>query len=382
MMRPGLRTAGGLSGLAFAAALLLLPAGVAASTNVPIAQTGGMTATLPILGGGVSVTVALDPAGNITGVTVGNPALTQTKTSSDFVKFATADGKTKVTVRAMGSRMAISAKATTLAELVGTGTWSADVFGTGTKTSANYTIGDDGSGNPTVSLDTPTGLPAGATWTADSASPKTSEDHGDGAATASAGGTFSYKGFDKKLRISVKVEKASGDEPGHASLSITLSGRDVQKLGDTLANLAAAGGRTWSAYLCDGKTAVTVAYHVNADGTIGYDGATGAPATQKTTGDGGLMVRFTGTNVGVTISLKDNKDGTFTLQVRGRSGFCGKGEGKGHQGDQGHHGHHGLGNAGTVWGNPVFITGKPGQADAASFGRSDGQGGNHGGSRH
>jgi len=342
MTRPGLRATGGLAALAVAAVMLALPAMAAATTNTPIAQTGGMTATLPILGGGVAVTVALDQAGNITGVTVGNPALTQSKASSDFVKFATADGKTSVTVKARGSKLAISAGATTLAELVGTGTWSADVFGTGTKSSASYTIGDDGSGNPTVSLDTPAPLPAGATWAAGTPKAFSGKSEHDGA-SASAGGTFAYQGFEKRLKVSVNVEPAKGSEPGHASLRITLTGHDFQKLGGTLADLAAVGNRTWSAFLCDGTTKVTVSYHVNADGTIGFDSATGAPATQKTGEHGGLQVRFDGTNVGVSIRVKDNGDGTFSLVVMGRSGQCGKG-GSDHQG-QGHGHHHHGGNA-------------------------------------
>lgn len=315
-----LKRASALVALALAA-LVALPGVAFASTNPQIAATGGMTATLPILGGGVAVTVALDPAGNISGVTVGNPALVQGSSSSEFVKFATSDGKTKVTVKAMGSRMSISARVTTLAELVGTGTWSANVFGNG-PASAQYTIGDDGSGNPTVSLATPT-VPAGVTWQA--ATPKSSSDK-DGA-MASAGGTFSYNGFTKTLRVTVKVEPGEDGNPGSASLKITLTGRDVQTLTGSLAALAAAGTRTWSGYLCDGKTQVTVSYHVNTDGTIGFDGATGATAVNKATKHGGLMVWFKGNPVGLTVRLKDNGDGTFTLLVRGFSGSChGKGD--------------------------------------------------------
>jgi hypothetical protein len=318
------------------AVLIALPGMAFAATNPQIAATGGMTATLPILGGGVSVTVALDPAGNISGVTVGNPALAQTKTSTDFVKFATADGKTKVTVKAIGSKLSISAKATTLAELVGTGTWSANVFGNGVS-SAQYTIGDDGSGNPTVSVTDPSPLASGVTWKAGFTG---SHDGKEGGASAIAGGTFSYQGFTKTLKIAVKVEKAHGSDPGSASLKITLTGRDVQSLGGTLADLAAAGTRTWSGYLCDGTTKVTVSYHVNADGTIGFDGATGGTATTTTTDHGGLRVRFQGTNVGFSAQVKDNHDGTFTLKAHGFSGSCGQGSHNGGQGD-GHHGHHG-----------------------------------------
>ena len=324
-------------------ALIALPGMALASTNPQIAATGGMTATLPILGGGVAVTVALDPAGNISGVTVSDPSLAKTTSSNDFVKFATADGKTRVTVKAMGSKLSISARVTSLAELIGTGTWSANVFGNGVS-SAQYTIGDDGSGNPTVALTTPGPLAAGVTWTA--GLPK-GDKHGGGGAKASAGGTFSYQGFTKTLKVTVRVDKGENGQPGGASLKITLTGRDVQLLTGSLADLAAAGTRTWSGYLCDGKTKVTVSYHVNTDGTIGFDGATGGTAVHSAGKDGGLMVHFTTTDVGLLVHLKKNSDGTYTLQVRGFSGQCGRG----HHGHHGHGGHGGWGGSDGTWGD-------------------------------
>ena len=74
-------------------------------------------------------------------------------------------------------------------------------------------------------------------------------------------------GYVKKLTIFVGVDKKSGK----ATLSIVLSGRDKLKLEGSLADLA--GARTWSAHLCDG-TAVSVAYHVAADGTVVFDSST------------------------------------------------------------------------------------------------------------
>ncbi len=310
-----------LAAVSALAALLALPGMAFAATNPQIASTGGMTATLPILGGGVSVTVALDPAGNISGVTVSDPSLAQSASSSGFVKFATADGKTKVVVKAMGSRLAISARVTTLADLVGTGTWSANVFGNGVS-SAQYTIGADASGNPTVALTDPTPLASGVTWTAGTPQAWDRE----GSASAVAGGTFTYNGFTKTLWIAVQVEPGTDGEPPSASLKITLSGRDVQALTGTLAQLAAAGTRTWSGYLCDGTTKVSVSYHVNADGTIALDGTTGGTAVQRS-GERGLLVVFKGTNVGFSAFLKDNHDGTYTLVARGRSGYCGRRDG-------------------------------------------------------
>ena len=311
------RIGGTFAVAALAVGLLAFPAGVAAQTNAPIAQTGGMSATLPLLGAPLTVGVTLDTVGNISGVTL-SPTGVVTQTSSDpsVVKFANSAGTTKVTIRAMGSKMSISAKSTKLADLEGPGTWSANVFGTGAA-SVGYTIGHDGSGHPTLALGTPS-VPAGVTATV--IAPKTWT-HGN-SSSASGGVTFAAGGFVKRLTISVGVGK-----DGAAHLKIVLSGKDRQKLSDTLANLVAAGNRTWSAYLCDGTTQVTVTYAVMADGTVQYVSSTPAtPATTVKNFGNGFWAWFNGTPVGMRASLHKNPDGTtYTLVVHGSSGFCAKG---------------------------------------------------------
>lgn len=349
MRRLGVPTARALAGAAAVAMLLALPTSALAVTNVPIAQTGGMTATLPFLGvsDNLTVTVTLDPStGNVTAATLSGPGaagLSQTSATQSIVKFANTGSTEKVTVKAMGSRLAISAKVTTLAELLGTGSWSADVFGTGQKTSVGYTIGSDSSGNPTVTLNgDPSPLPSGATWTA--MTPKTGD--GDGEATATAGGSFSYQGFTKQLRITVSVDT----EDGGARLSITLTGRDKQILTGSLAALAAAGPRTWSGIQCDG-TPVSVTYHVDASGSgsVVFDSSTPTGAVSNDV-KGGIAVFYPKTNIGVVIRLRDNGDGTYTLQVVGHSGNCGKPPHKGQHGD--HHSDQGHQGAPSGWVSP------------------------------
>lgn len=311
MRRRTWRFAGRFSAAVLAVGLLAFPAGVAATTSEPIAQTGGMTATLPLLGTSLTVDVTLDTVGNISGVTLTPPGdFASTKTRPDSVKLANAAGTTTVSVKAKRDKLSISARSARLADLVGDGTWSADVFGTGAKSTVAYTIGDDGSGNPTLAIGAVTPVSG---ITAEVIAPRMKVEGDE--AKASGGVTFSREGFVKRLKISVEVDT----EDGHASLKITLSGKDRQTLTGSLADLA--GARTWSAHLCDG-TAVSVSYHVAADGTVVYDGATGAPATAKSS-EHGLKVRFDGTKVGVKIKLRANDDGTFTLVVKGSSGKCG-----------------------------------------------------------
>ncbi len=328
-------------GLMAAALLLIIPGSVLANTNEPIAQTGGMS-TMPLIGTGLQVDIALDTVGVITTVDV-NPldGLAKTKSDPGYVRFATADGKTSVSVLARGGRLTLTER-TTLDNLIGTNRWSADVFGTKAtspldyETTVDYTIGKDTSGNPTVSIDkihAANGVIA-MTDVAKAKSIKTKLTGG--WAVATAGVTFTSSGWTKHLSISV-----SSKSDGTAALKITLSGKDRQKTTGTLVQLAAAGERTWSAHLCD-ATPVSVTYHVAADGSLVYDSATGGAVTEKAE-DHGLSVRFNGTFVGMFAYLKSEGSGTYKLVVQGFSGFCGhsdkskadKGHGGNDAGDKG-----------------------------------------------
>ena len=161
-------------------------------------------------------------------------------------------------------------------------------------------------------------------------------------AFASGGVKFSSNGFTKTLSIAVWVSKPDGA----ASLKITLSGKDRQKLQGTLAQLA--GARTWSAHLCDG-TPVSVNYHVDSStGKVVFDSATGPNPVNKQLGKG-LLVRFKGTSVGVLVWLKSIGNDQYKLSVLGQSGHCGKGWDHGHKG--GSSASHGGGFALGGWGD-------------------------------
>jgi hypothetical protein len=348
MRRVKTRLASSLGG-ALIVGLLAFPAVVTANTGEPIAQTGGMSVTLPIAGTSLTVDVTLDKTtGNISTVALSPdplPApgpLTQTSATNELVKYANADGTTTVTVRAKGSSETVRATSGSLDTFVGDGHWSADVFGTGDTATVNYHISKDGSGNPGLTVDDPTGLVSGATFT--KFGPKTGS--GDEGAYAVGGMTFSYQGYTKKLTIAVFVSNEDGSK---ATVKITLTGRDRQKVSGTLPDLA--GVRTWSAHLCDG-TPVSVTYEVTPDGKIQFDSSNPTTSTQKAftshsednkfgtqSNDNGLRVTFDGTRVGVTIRLHRNGDGSYTLIVKGTSGKCGSshdanGFGKDHAGSK------------------------------------------------
>lgn len=339
------------------AAILALPAIVLADTSAPIAATGGMTATIPLFGTPLTVAVTLDPVGNVSAVDldpVGDFEATQV--GAHAVSFASTGSTAQVRIRAHGSSMSIKAKAGSLADLVGTGSWSADMFGTGEATTVQYTVGDAGGGTPTVTIDS-VSAPAAVAVEQKPSGAKTGK-HGSG---AWAGATFSFEGFVKRLSISVWVRPDA--DPG-AGLRITLTGKDRQRLAGSIDELV--GAHSWVGTLCDG-TPVSVGFTVNADGTVTYTGATGGTATSEAT-EHGFKAQFDGTRVVVKVSLKQQDDGTWSLRVDGRSGRC----------------HHDPGTPAPVVNTPTQpgadASNPDGEHDKGDHGK--GQDGHHGGDSH
>ncbi len=200
--------------------------------------------------------VSLGPTGGISGVTLTpTGALSQMSSSATIVRFSNADGSATLKVRAAGSSLSVGARTKTLASLVGNGTWKGDVFGTGSPSTVAYTIGDDGSGKPTLAIGA-INAGAGITATVDAPKTKTARKW----STAWAGVTFAREGFVKHLAITVTVKLADSS----ASLAVTLSGKDRQRLEGTLAGHHRLS--TWAAHLCDGTAVAGRAYHVTADG--------------------------------------------------------------------------------------------------------------------
>jgi hypothetical protein len=291
-------------------ALLALPLAAFANTSGAIAQTGGMTVTLPMAGSGLSVVVQLDVVGNVSQVAI-DPVgtYTATKLGPHAVTFATADGTSQVKIKAKGHKLDVKTSAPTLASLVGSGTWSSDLFGTGAPTTVGYTIGDAG-GAPTIAIDS---VAAPADVVVVQGAPKAETD-ADGA-EASVRIDFSRDGFTKRLDIKVSVET---DEDNAATLKITLTGKDKQKLNEALANLV--GTRSWAGHLCDG-TAIGFGYDVLADGSLAFGAATGAFATAKIQPHG-FTATFDGTKTTVTVRLNQHGDGTWELDAKTRTDKC------------------------------------------------------------
>lgn len=290
-------------------ALLALPLAAFANTSGAISQTGGMTVTLPMPGSGLSVVVKLDVVGNVSQVDL-DPVGTYsaTKVGPHAVTFENGDGTSQVKINAKGDKLAVKASAPTLATFLGSGTWSADLFGTGDTTTVGYTVGSAG-GAPTIAIDS-VGAPGDIAVVQGTPKMKSGPKGSD----ASVRIDFSRDGFTKKLDIRVSV-KADGEHA--ASLKITLSGKDKQKLSGALVDLV--GTRSWSGHLCDG-TAVGFTYDVVANGTIAF-GTASAPATTKVDKHG-LTVKFDGTKTKVDVRLDQKKDGSWELKVSTRTDAC------------------------------------------------------------
>ena len=122
--------------------LLALPLTAFANTSGAIAQTGGMSVTLPMAGSGLSVVVVLDVVGNVSQVDL-DPIGTYsaTKLGPHAVTFENGDGTSQVKINAKHDKLEVKATAPTLASFLGTGSWSADLFGTHETTTVGYTVG-------------------------------------------------------------------------------------------------------------------------------------------------------------------------------------------------------------------------------------------------
>ncbi len=315
------RRAGAAAALAMAA-ILAVPVVALATTTDSVAQTGGMTATLPLLGSSMTVQVTLDASGNLSQVNL-DPVgdYTASKLNGHAVTFDSTAGGTQVKIKAHGASLSIGAKAATLDALVGPGTWAADLFATGTKSTLGYTVGSD-AGSPTITIDsvTPADGVTSVIGTPEAHHSKhfESNEHGD-AQVAVAAVSFSRDGYTKVLSITVRV--VAGEKP-HASLKLTLTARDRQVLTGTLAELA--GDHTWSGKTCDG-TAIGITYTVNPDGSLTYVSATGGTVTTHTS-DKGFRTRFDGTHASVRVSTRQSEQtpGTYTIKVRFEREGCGR----------------------------------------------------------
>ncbi len=302
-----------------AAALLgAMGATVANATPATVAApavAGTTSVTLPLMGAPLTIDITTGPGGALTDVSV-NPAdgLTATMVKPNRVSFVNADGTAKVSVKSKGNGQSVSARAGSLADISGDGSWSGDVFGTGTNTDVAFNVSAAADGSPVIavtSVSDPSAVPGDM---------QSSTHDDDMSARVSIAFTSAAGDQTRSLTIRAKVDNESdehdGDQDGdqdssesHASISVSLG-----RLHGVAQDAAtAAGAKSWTGLLCDGVTMGVINYTLNADGTFTDVAATPTPESIKGH-DHSVEVRFSH-DERITISAKV-RDGMVTVNVR------------------------------------------------------------------
>jgi len=316
--------------LSLAAAVVLvgaLPGAAAANTTEAIADTGGMSLTLP--GVPIALEVVLDQFGNIDSVSF-DTSFTQDHDAAHKVTFtSTADGSTVVKVKAEGSELTAKVKTSNLTDLVGAHTWSGDIFGSGETTTVGYTLAIVGSGDGAYleivpgSVMVTTSLP----YTVDGPYTETDDDD-EQEYESKVKIQFTDAGYTKSLKIEVETEYDNDDDHGyegaHAKLKIELKGKDRQES----MGAEAVGPQTWTGLLCDGSN-VSVSYTVGADGSLTLNGVSADSGVTWTIDDDDdkdhedeLEIHFTDSKGDDDAELKievDLEHGELELKVKSKT---------------------------------------------------------------
>jgi hypothetical protein len=289
----------------------VLIGGVGLQATASAAPPVPTTVVLPLFGAPLTLTITSGPGGAIASVAV-DPATNTVATNLDSHKVVfqsssptdpTAD-PAKVVVRSKHGGQSVSARAGSLAQVSGPGSWSGDVFGDGSAAATvNFTVVAAADGSPDITGTTATG--GGVVGTVDH----------------STGGDDNESGM--SARVSVKFTNAAGDLTRSLTISVRVAtdedGNTSAKTSISLGRIKgvegkAVGAHTWVGMLCDG-TSASIAYTVAADGTISVGAVTPAGSTTAADGDKTTVTFATGEQV--RIRVKDH-DGQMTIEVKER----------------------------------------------------------------
>lgn len=267
--------------------------------------------TLPLFGSPLEITITTGPGGALTDVSV-DPAtntvadkLSPRKVVFESAKVGDPTSTAKVVVKSKKGGQSVSARAGSLADISGAGSWSGDLFGTGTATIVNFIIGTINGGPDITGV---TSSDATAAIGAVKYSSDDDDDESEQSAKVSINFTDPASDQSRTLTIKVKVEEEDGET--EAKLSISLSRLE----GVAVLAADAAGPHTWTGLLCDGTTTATITYVVALDGSISDVVAT--PAADVRTDDNKIDARFSG-DERVRIRVRED-DGMITISVEER----------------------------------------------------------------
>jgi hypothetical protein len=334
--------------IAVATAVLgtVLIGGVVVVQPVAAADPVPTTVTLPLFGVPLTIDITTGPGGALTDVSVDpadNTVATQLRPHKVVFHSANPADPTvdpaKVVVRSKHGEQSVSARAGSLADVSGDGSWSGDVFGDGNASSVTFTIGGtDAAPDITGTTATPA---AGITAEVGTVEHSTGDDEDESSASARVSVKFTTAAGDQSRTLTIKV-KVGTDDDGDTSAKLSISLGRIK--GVAIDAAAAAGPHTWTGLLCDGSTA-TINYTVAVDGSV--SGVTTTPDTADVkTNDGKIDVRFSH-NERVRIKVGE-QDGLIKINVNEKI-RCHSADpttnvstsipGDDHQGDDGHDGH-------------------------------------------
>ncbi len=295
-------------GVAAAVLGTMLMGGVVATQTAAAADPVPTTVTLPLFGAPLKIGITTGPGGALASVTV-DPATGNTATSASphKVVFQSANltnptgDPAKVVIRSKQGGQSVSARAGSLADVSGPGSWSGDVFGTGTASTVAFNIVAAADGSPNI-----TGVTASADGVVGTVELSSGDDD---------------EGTEMSARVSVKFTNAVGDQSRNLSIKVKVEtdedGSTSAKLSISLGRIKgvegkAVGSHMWTGLLCD-NTSASIAYVVAADGTITVGTITPAGATTSSN-EGKTTVTFaTGEQVRIKVS---DEDGQMTVSVK------------------------------------------------------------------
>ena len=296
-------------GVAAAVLGTMLMGGVVATQTAAAADPVPTTVTLPLFGAPLKIGITTGPGGALASVTV-DPATGNTATSASphKVVFQSANltnptgDPAKVVIRSKQGGQSVSARAGSLADVSGPGSWSGDVFGTGTASTVAFNIVAAADGSPNI-----TGVTASADGVAGTVELSSGDDDDEGTEmSARVSVKFTNAAGDQSRNLSIKV-KVETDEDGSTSAKLSISLGRIKGVEGK-----AVGSHMWTGLLCD-NTSASITYVVAADGTITVGAITPAGATTSSN-DGKTTVTFaTGEQVRIKVS---DEDGQMTVSVK------------------------------------------------------------------
>jgi hypothetical protein len=264
---------------------IVVPTTASAVDPVPVPTT----VTLPLFGAPLTIDITTGPGGTLTDVAVDSANSTvATKLKPHKVVFENTNAAGdvgKVVVKSKHGGQSVSARAGTLEQVSGPGSWSGDLFGDGTASTVAFTIGGSAA-DPTVP--DITGITTtGAAAVVGDVKHSTSDDDDETGMSARVSIKFTNTDGDQSRTVSIRVSVHT-DEDGDTSAKVSLSVGGIK--GVAVAAADAVGTHTWSGVLCDNSPA-TIAYDVALDGSVSNVVVTPDGADVRT-GDNKIDVRF------------------------------------------------------------------------------------------